>query len=266
MLAATTPGWISENLTESMVGGGFMARCIPIYEETVRRRQLYYEELNYAALDKLRDDLVADLNHFGSAIEGEFKLDPDAKFFSSEWYNKTADKYEKEEDTRLHGYYERKPAYAFKLAMLLRIAYSDDLLITLEDFQKALKILEGVERKMLRVYSVVGGNPYTEVMDKIVEFVRDKKKVEKRELLGRFYHEAPPEQLLVLISGLIAMEKITADGSDPRKITYRIVDHSLHQADLTRAKINPSPKSDQASLAPPPDETQLREAKPQSDS
>lgn len=251
LLAATTPGWIDENMSEGLVGGGFMSRVIPIFEESVRRRQLYYEELDHKALARLHDDLVVDLNYIANTLEGEFKIEEDAKFFSQSWYRATADKYEKEEDARLHGYYERKPAHAFKLAMLLRVAYSDELVITLDDYQKALAILGSVEKKMLRVYSVVGKNPYTDVMDAVVEFVREKGKVEKTELLGRFYHSAEPEKLLQLLAGLVAIGKLDVFGTDPRHIFYRLAKPKITEANLTESRIEHQEHSAPPKSEPP---------------
>lgn len=247
LLAATTPGWIADNLSEGLVGGGFMARVVPIFEESVRRRQLYYEELNHKALANLRDNLIADLNHLATSVSGEFKLEEDAKTFSQEWYRKMADRYEKEEDPRLQGYFERKPAYVFKVAMLLHLAYSDELIITLEDYKRALAILQPLERKMLRVFSTVGKNPYTEEMDKIVEFINEKGRVDKREVLGRFYHAVPPDQLSQLLSALVAMEKIGVDAINPSKVVYKRANH--HVVDLT--SVTASPTIDPATMAAP---------------
>src|SRR5882724_3611357 len=127
LLAATTPIWIADNMTEGMIGGGFMSRVIPIYEEKVRRRQMFYESLDHDALARIKDRLMQDLVHLSSIGESEFVFAADAKQFFEEWYSATADKYTKEADPRLHGYFERKPAHAMKIAMLLHLAYSDEL-------------------------------------------------------------------------------------------------------------------------------------------
>lgn len=219
LLAATTPKWIADNLTESMIGGGFMSRVIPIYEEHVRRRQMFYGSLDQEALDKIKQRLVADLQHLSSIAESEFTFAEDAKSFFEEWYTATADKYMKE-DYRLHGYYERKPAHAMKIAMLLHLAYSDELILTLEDMKSALALLTQVERQMIRVFQSVGKNPYTVDMDQIREFIEEKGKVSRRELLNRFYHAAPPEMLMQLIQALIIMEKIKVNGNDPKEVYY----------------------------------------------
>ena len=38
LLAATTPIWVSENMSEAIIGGGFASRVIFIYEETVKMK------------------------------------------------------------------------------------------------------------------------------------------------------------------------------------------------------------------------------------
>lgn len=220
LLAATTPIWIAENLTEGMVGGGFMSRVIPIYEERVRRRQMFYESLDQDALKRIKERLVADLQHLSSFGESEFDFTEDAKMFFEEWYDKTADRYFRESDKRLHGYFERKPAHALKVAMLLHLAYSDELTLTKEDLEQSLKLLATVERHMLRVFQAVGKNPYTVEMDTIEEFIREKGSVTKTELLNRFYHAAAPDMLLELVNALFLMKKIKVSGDDPNNVSY----------------------------------------------
>jgi len=247
LLAATTPKWIVENLSEVMVGGGFTSRVIFVYEEHVRRRQMFYESLDLSALDKIRGRLIADLIHLSSNIEGEFQLDDECKSFVEEWYRKTADKYLKE-DYRLHGYYERKPAHALKIAMLMHLSYSDELILYKQDFESALTILAQIERSMIQVFKGVGKNPYTLDMDMMKEFVRDRGgSAKKTEILGRFQHAAEPEKLIALLDGLIMMGDFTIDGSDPRAIVYRLVEKKVLKPDLTLIKATGSGEADPAS-------------------
>ncbi len=213
LIAATTPLWIANNLSETMVGGGFTSRVVHVFEDNVRRRQLFYEELDYKYLDLLRSGLIEDLTHIATNINGEFAINEEAKPFIESWYRENAEK-NVHDDYRMQGYYERKPGHVFKLAILLHLAYSDEREITLEDFNKAIVIIEQVEKKMPLVFQSVGKNPYTTEMDSILEFVQIKRRVSRKDLLSRFYHAAPPETLASLINGLIVMEriKITQDG------------------------------------------------------
>jgi hypothetical protein len=222
LLAATTPVWISDNLGESMVGGGFTSRVMFIYEHKVRRRRLFYRDIDQVAMQKMQDNLIEDLAHLSSSVEGEFEIDPTAEPIIEKWYQDNADKYE-EEDQRLIGYFERKPAHALKLAMLLHLTQSDERVVTLADFEMALEILSQIEKTMPQVFQTVGKNPYTSEMDAILEYIELKSKVRRRDLLARFYHAAPPQTLLDLIGALVTMGKIEANGSDPNDIVYRPV-------------------------------------------
>jgi hypothetical protein len=73
LLGATTPEWVADNMPASVIGGGFASRVIFIFADKVRRRQLYYESLNHEAMDKIRLDLIADLDHIARNINGEFR-------------------------------------------------------------------------------------------------------------------------------------------------------------------------------------------------
>lgn len=219
LLAATTPRWISENMPESVIGGGFASRVIFVFEERVRRRQLYYKGLEHSYLDKLQQDLIDDLKHIVEVCHGDFDIEDDAKAFMEEWYDKNAEN--PHENYRLHGYFERKPAHIHKIAMLIHLAYSDELIITLDDFKEAIRLLELLEVKLPKAFQSIGKNEYAPDMDIIYEHIlehsnpdglRDEKEnwIERSELMKEFYSNAQPNLLTELIAGLVAMDKIEA--------------------------------------------------------
>lgn len=209
LLAATTPRWVAENMPESVIGGGFASRVIFIYEERVRRRQLFFENLDYKYLDKLKADLVEDLQHISEECHGEFLLEDDAKAFMEEWYRKNADS--DNSNRNLDGYFERKPAHIFKVAMLLHLAYSDELVLTTKDFKDAIKLLELVEHKLPKVFENTGKNTYSFEMKDIFNYITMMGKVEQRELFKQFYTAAQPNLLEELISGLLKMGVIVTE-------------------------------------------------------
>jgi len=207
LLAATTPKWIAENLSESAIGGGFASRVIFIFEDTVRRRKLLYhigaDKVDFVKLEKIYKDLFTDLLHISQNLEGEFTMTKEAEIFVDNWYHKYADK-PTIPDPRLIGYHERKPAYVFKLAMLCHIAYSDELLINKGDFDQAIAILGQVEGKMLQTFQAIGKNPHTLDIDSIREFVESHDKgVDPNVLRKHFQYVATPKMLEELITFLI---------------------------------------------------------------
>lgn len=206
MIAATTPVWIANNLSELMVGGGLTSRMIMAYEEDMRRKQLFYGELDYAKLESMKLDLITDLNTI-SNLAGEFTITDDAKEFAEEWYVNL----KMPDDYRLVGYFGRKHVHLFKVAMLLRIAYSDDLIIQKRDLEHGLRLLGVIEKKLHLAYHSVGKNPYTGEMDTLLDFIRKKGRVDRQELLAYFYPLAPMAVTLDLLAALQTMGKIGLD-------------------------------------------------------
>jgi hypothetical protein len=212
LIAATTPKWIAENLSENAVGGGFASRVIFIFEDTVRRRRLFYhrgkDKVDPEKMKELHGNLLMDLVHISQNIEGEFKLTDEAEAYAEDWYIKYADN-PSVPDPRLTGYNERKPAYMFKLAMLCHLAYSDELLVNKGDVQQALALLKNVEGKMLQTFQAIGKNPHTLDLERIVEYVNEIGEVAPAKLRKNFQHVATPRMLDELLMFLVTTRQIT---------------------------------------------------------
>lgn len=217
LIAATTPKWIAENLSENAVGGGFASRVIFIFEDTVRRRRLFYhrgnDRVDPEKMVQLHADLLTDLVHISQSIEGEFKLTDEAEAYAEDWYIKYADN-PSVPDPRLTGYNERKPAYMFKLAMLCHLAYSDELLINKGDVEQALALLKNVEGKMIQTFQAIGKNPHTLDLDTIREYVNQVGEISPNDLKTNFQHVATPRMLDELIAFLTTTRQITEENSN----------------------------------------------------
>lgn len=200
LLGATTPKWIAENMPESVIGGGFASRVVFIYEETVRRRQLYYRELNHKVLDEYRTRLVEDLKHIAGDIQGDIDVSEEGEIFMQEWYDKNADK---ESNPKLSGYFERKPAHIHKVATLLHFARSDTMILEKQDLEKALYLLEIAEPKLHKIFDPIGKNVYAPDVNVILQFIKENKGCSGKQLMREFYAIATPNVLQELIVGLV---------------------------------------------------------------
>lgn len=210
LLAATTPRWIVENMPESVIGGGFASRVIFIYEDRVRRRQLYYKGLNHEVLDKLRDNLISDLQHIADNITGDFAITEEGESFMMDWYSNNAEV--DDADYRLSGYLERRPAHIHKVAMLLALSESDKLVLDEEHFVKAIYLLEQVEKKLSQVFRDIGSNAYAPTASAIHDAIKVRGKIKKAELKGMFRSAAQPRLLDELIQGLMDADFIHYDN------------------------------------------------------
>lgn len=185
MLAATTPKWVSEQMPAYVIGGGFASRTIFVYEDAVRRRQLYYD-IKWSIYQQAKERLIHDLRQL-SELSGEFRHDTaETKKWVEGWYADSADE---EVDEHLEGYKNRRHVHLHKVAGLLSLAERSDLVVTRTHFEAAIKILKGIEVKLPRVFSSVGRNPYSADIENVRAFILEQggELVEFDRLLSRFY-------------------------------------------------------------------------------
>lgn len=218
IIGATTPEWIADNMTQSVIGGGFASRVIWVVEPDVARRQMFYRKIiakyGEGYFETLKQNLLTDLTHIANNIAGEFELDSEeTEDWFEEWYQATAGKVD---DKKLTSYFERKPAHILKVAMLLHCAHSDNLTMTRTDIEQAKKILAFTEKNMPLALKSVGKNPYTADIDSIAEYIKNKGPVKQWQILSNFYGAAPPNVLKELLLSVVDQDKavMTLQGTD----------------------------------------------------
>lgn len=209
LLGATTPEWVAENMPESVIGGGFASRVIFIFEDKVRRRKLFYDDIDQELMQRLQKDLITDLQHIAENISGEVSFAPDAKEFFEDWYIKNAEG--EDPNHKLSGYYERRPAHILKVATCHHVAYSDDLVLNKVDLEGAIEIVKAAEHKLPQIFQNIGRNPYTVDIYRILDYITEKGRVSRVSVRRHFMHAATPKLLDELIDGLHAAGYISLE-------------------------------------------------------
>lgn len=221
LIAGTTPQWIAGNMPESLIGGGFASRVIFIYEDKLYQKRMYYrDQINAGDLEGLQSDLSADLLHIATNLEGQFDIHDDAMDFMENWYQN-----EHKPETshpKIQGYLQRKPTHIHKLAQLVHLSYSDDLVLNKSDFERSITIIQKTEKKLLNVFQGVGKNKYAIDMKDIYAYIQENKMVSRTVLLKEFEATAEPTKMLELIAGLIIMKKIRADLQENGDVVYSV--------------------------------------------
>lgn len=191
IIACTTPAWIADNFPEYMIGGGFTSRCVFVYADQKERILAYpFLEMTYNK-SELELSLVEDLCRI-SDLRGEFTLDQDALQWGIEWYNthwKT--KPEGLDDSRFGGYLARKQSHIHKLAMVLSAAEGDSLKISRENLITANFMTTDLEKDMGNVFSKIGKSQTSVQVDRILDYIKQRKEVSYREVYGYIHTYFP---------------------------------------------------------------------------
>jgi hypothetical protein len=205
ILAATTPVWLSENLNQTAVEGGFVSRGLWVYEERGRGRIAKPPVPDI----QLRQQLVHDLAEI-SKLSGWVELDEDADRRNTEWYEHEFDR-ELIIDARFNTHRERKQANILKVAMLLALA-KGSMLIDINDFENARALVSDLEAGMMLVFQGVGRNMYSMDYERIKTQIRRGTAVHYREIIQRNVHSIDKQQIDQILVTLVDAGEIRREG------------------------------------------------------
>lgn len=167
--SATTPGWIAENMPESVISGGYASRCIWVYEDEPRIKKSLFDDVEGDFM-QMEKNLLVDLMRI-SELQGEFQLTDETKRAINNFVERDPPTYIATNE-KLGGYLNRKFMHTLKLAMYHSVACKDELVITLDDWQWAEETISTIEPNLEKVFKGVGKNPYVGIPEKIESYVR----------------------------------------------------------------------------------------------
>lgn len=165
VIACTTPDWITMYLKDDIISGGFSRRALFIYET---------EEGPRIAIPKKTPEMLAafksmvDYADRVTQIKGPMVLTTDAEAFYVNWY----ENHRIPADPNVAGYYRSKHVQMFKLAMLISLSESPQLIITLDHVKFAFDLLSLMEQRLSAVFAGMGRNELHAVAHKAVELLQ----------------------------------------------------------------------------------------------
>jgi hypothetical protein len=223
ILAATTPTWIADGLPADVIGHGFTSRVLFVYGADRRFLRPFPGQLD----GELARNLQADLDHI-SRIEGDFTWGEGSKDCYKEIYEEIDAQIPK--DYRVEGFHNRKDIYTLKVAMLLSIARSDDLVIYPGDITTAYAALSAIEESMHKTFSAVGKYDHAADTERLLAAIREDGELTSEEIHQRFYAVGSVDDIGKMIQMLRSqgvVEMILQKGKKPtifRAVTPSKVD------------------------------------------
>jgi len=154
LIGGTTPDLIQSSMPLDAIGGGLTSRIIYIYEE--KKSKLVPLPMQSQKERELYTTLLHDLEKI-CMFSGCFKYTTDLMDAWTEWVN-----YNEANPPALgkkfDGYLGRRRTHVMKLSMIMSASRNSDdpMVITRDDFERALRTLEAAETKMPLTFKGVG--------------------------------------------------------------------------------------------------------------
>jgi hypothetical protein len=188
-------------MAHEAIGGGLTSRMIFVFEH--KRGKIVALPWLTPADHSLREKLVRDLERI-SYMSGNFVVDDTFIEIWVPWYEAQDDNPPFNDD-RFSGYLERRAMHALKLSIILNASRTDEMLVSRQDLERAIAILESTELKMPCAFSGVGKLAYADAMNKIMTEIAVRKETSFKELLQRFYYDIDKFTLTKIIESLETM-------------------------------------------------------------
>lgn len=233
MIGGTAPETLQAALPAEAIGGGLTSRIIFIYERdkgkvvyvpSTINTKLFKDKYNLKVPEKikaLRENLLNDLRQI-LMMKGEFIPTED---FVDNWIKFKAH-HEKNPlfmNTPMASYNGRRQTHILKLSMIVSASRSNDMIITGEDLNRAISLLENVEKNMLYVFAGVGKSDIAAVTSKVIGILAAQNEITMGKLMEILYYDVDIEGLKKVIATLRAMGHAQYIPSETRDIKDAIV-------------------------------------------
>ena len=212
-IVATTPKWLATNLPEGAIGGGFTSRFVIVHGDKKHK----WLALPPKPSEKLYKNLVADLKHI-SQLNGAFRWEKEAYERYDEWYCSIEQTQRNLKDDRLRGFVSRMHTMMLKVAMILQVSQSDDLIITAINISRSIKMIDGILATASGALgghgTATGGNDTERILKQIVSY----REISYGELLQMNFRHTNKDEFDAVLATLEGMGVVTKEFNGQQTI------------------------------------------------
>ena len=196
IIGCVTPAWLRENFPSYLIEGGLTSRIVFVYAD--RKRQLVpypADVIDPKRFESHTAALVDDLRAIAE-LQGEYRLDNQAKEWGANWYNKHwGQQTAATISDRYSGYLARKQTHMHKLAMVLAAAQRDELVITVEELLSAERLLKVHEQHLEQIFETVGVRDIGRMQREVLAVIRAAGVITGQLLMHRMSDQMSSRQL-----------------------------------------------------------------------
>ena len=217
LIACTTQDWITTYLKSDIIGGGFTRRVNFINETSVDdTKRVPWPQ---ATPEQMRArDACLTYGQVLKSVAGEMQYGPGARGWWDHWYcSRTIS-----QDYDVRGYHKSKPTLLLKVATLVALSKEPKLMVSIEDFEVGLALLDRTEVHLAKVFQGIGRNELNVIAQKVLGYLENTREtvidhnnsrfvarvMNEKQLRGLMYRDAPGRELEDILAHLVMTEKV----------------------------------------------------------
>lgn len=220
LLAASVPDFLKNANKEIalVISGGFTSRCLFIYAEEQSKDLPWPEPLKKNVASKaLYDDLVHDLKEI-STLRGDFKVSAGARILFEDFLKKNRAASSRDDSEAVANFRARVKAHVLKLAMVLSVSRSNNMVISDIDMQNSISEIQKVTKTLELLFRGAGDSLDASAAARVENVVDKYGMVSKKELLRILRRHVTSETLDRVLYVLTHVEVLITQ--EQNKITY----------------------------------------------
>jgi molybdopterin-binding protein len=222
MIAASTPEWLRLAIPPDAVGGGFTSRINFVY-------QSFSDKINPLPIlhpehHKMKENLIHDLSLI-RRLSGPFAMTKEAREWYIEWYTShRKEMLEKEDKDGSGERVVRTEDILLKLSMCFSVAENDNMIITLEHFESALRALMENDKHMPETLRMLASSSLGLDANKVMNIIKKAPVgIAHSNLQQKVYHLLDSKRLKEVLDTLLEAQFIELNTNTKGGIVYNYV-------------------------------------------
>jgi hypothetical protein len=212
LLAGAQPAFLATTMPEQAWGMGFQSRTIMVFDVPRERTSMFKTIIPDP---KLEADLIHDLRQV-HGLMGWMQWEQKAVALYEHWFVDKGGQPVPQAKRLAMGYNARRELHMVKLAMVMSLARSNSLIVTMEDVAEAIKLLVFTEDRMKMIFTEMSATGSAVAIEDALDMVRSKTaeggSLPESVLIDILMQRFPPTQVHAVIENLIASQAIAHTG------------------------------------------------------
>ena len=210
LLGCMTPELTRSLINENALSGGFSRRTIYIFAN--RNSKPVPEPIITAEQIEAEKSLIEHGRRI-QALTGRFEFSEAGKKLYNTWYAQNFEELENATSAAQQNFLQSKSVQVIKVAMLSRLALSDQLILDEEEVRLAIALVTESQQHIDTIFSGVGRNPHAATMAGIQQFIRlhcerPPHYVTRKKIYAAFLNHAQQKDIDTLIEQMTAVEQV----------------------------------------------------------